>query len=486
MAFKTDTSFLEKLTMGAVGTRAVIAVLNGFGFQPIELERYSTSNKIWSTKVKRLRLPDVLCLRTGLRFEVRAKSDFQVKMSDAPDNPDRRWDSGLRDDDLVAFVPCDVGATTVRGAPVFFLVADMRASVGTTKLGDPKSAAEGAERDRTWPATVPKRGGEVVAVEPSLVRVRFDNGKGYTYQLKGKRCYLGVGDRFAGEGSFIAGVIPRILDPRTLLGATWNPTDLLRSPNPTDRYVAAKAIPKLPTAGRQASEVLSAAFTTENEPRTALEMAGGLALLGVPQGLAHIEAVIFNPTAQAPAYLPIEAVLVLAELKTPSAAALLVRVADHAGFTRNEIRQVAVWCLGRAGIENYDALVKFIGDEENEVALHAIAGFSDRASSQAIDAVLSKLTSVATSREKAAASEVLTRVGTQAVAEKLANAGATAQNPWITATLGRFPSSVLGTLQFSDALRRAIEPVRVVSRHENWIADPKTAAGLDFLMRQQL
>ena len=32
-----------------------------------KLERYSRSNKIWSTKVKRLRLPDLLCVRTGLR-----------------------------------------------------------------------------------------------------------------------------------------------------------------------------------------------------------------------------------------------------------------------------------------------------------------------------------------------------------------------------------------------------------------------------------
>lgn len=77
MGFKTDTSFLRFLSMGALGVRQTMAQLRTAGFEPIELERYCGSNKIWMTKVKRLRLPDVLCVRTGLRVEVRAKSDLK-------------------------------------------------------------------------------------------------------------------------------------------------------------------------------------------------------------------------------------------------------------------------------------------------------------------------------------------------------------------------------------------------------------------------
>ena len=66
MGFKADTSFLRFLSMGAVGARQTMAQMRKAGFEPIELERYCTSNKIWSTKVKRLRLPDILCVRTGL------------------------------------------------------------------------------------------------------------------------------------------------------------------------------------------------------------------------------------------------------------------------------------------------------------------------------------------------------------------------------------------------------------------------------------
>src|SRR5690348_15832776 len=104
MGLKTDTSFLRFLSMGAIGVRQTIAQLEQLGFRPIELERYCGSNKIWQTKVKRLRLPDLLCVRTGLRTEVRAKSDLKIRMSDAPSNPDRTWDAGLRDEDLVAFI----------------------------------------------------------------------------------------------------------------------------------------------------------------------------------------------------------------------------------------------------------------------------------------------------------------------------------------------------------------------------------------------
>lgn len=179
MGFKTDTSFLKFLTMGATGVRSTLKVMTDLGFQPIELERYSASNKIWSRKVKRFRLPDILCVLTGTRIEVRAKSDLKVRMSDAPDNPDRRWDVGLRDDDLVAFVACatDDGNVSVVGPPVFFTAADLRASVDSTKLRPRKSTSEGAERDREWPSTVPSASGEVLSVGDGKICTLLTSGR---------------------------------------------------------------------------------------------------------------------------------------------------------------------------------------------------------------------------------------------------------------------------------------------------------------------
>ncbi len=69
MGLKVDSSFLKFVTMGALGVRGVADLMTQAGLQPIELERYSRSNKIWQTKVKRLRLPDLLCVKTGIRWK---------------------------------------------------------------------------------------------------------------------------------------------------------------------------------------------------------------------------------------------------------------------------------------------------------------------------------------------------------------------------------------------------------------------------------
>ena len=52
MGFKADTSFLRFLSMGAAGARQTMSQMKATGFEPIELERYCTSNKIWTTKSK--------------------------------------------------------------------------------------------------------------------------------------------------------------------------------------------------------------------------------------------------------------------------------------------------------------------------------------------------------------------------------------------------------------------------------------------------
>jgi hypothetical protein len=48
-SFKTDESFLQKLAIGAVGTRKVIEDLKLQKLHPIVLERGSTGFKIWKS-----------------------------------------------------------------------------------------------------------------------------------------------------------------------------------------------------------------------------------------------------------------------------------------------------------------------------------------------------------------------------------------------------------------------------------------------------
>jgi hypothetical protein len=180
MGFKTDTSFLRFLTMGALATQRVMDQLAQLGFAPIELERYASSNKIWATKIKRLRLPDLLCIRTGMRVEVRAKSNLEIRMSHAANNPERHWDAGNADTDIVALVPCcngDAGPVVASDAS-FFTFGALRQSVDSNQLSRLKAASEGSEQHLTWPTIVAKRPGVVLDVTPTHLSVEWTgNGK---------------------------------------------------------------------------------------------------------------------------------------------------------------------------------------------------------------------------------------------------------------------------------------------------------------------
>lgn len=107
MAFKVDVSFLEKISIGAVATRSVFGHLADLGHTPIELERGSMSFKIWKeVKIKRVRVPDILCVNCGKRVESRGKTKLEVTMSHSETSQDRGWDFGLEPDDYVALVKC--------------------------------------------------------------------------------------------------------------------------------------------------------------------------------------------------------------------------------------------------------------------------------------------------------------------------------------------------------------------------------------------
>ena len=487
MGFKANWTFLGFLTMGAVGVRATLAALRDEGFEPIELERYCTTNKLWATKVKRLRLPDILCTRTGVRVEVRAKSDLKVRMSDAPSKPERRWDVGLRDEDLVAFVPCraEDEKVAILGSPVFFSVADLRASMDATKLGPPKAASEGAERDREWPSTVPSDSGEVLEVNPDKIVVRLASGRKQSYRIQGRSPYVRVGDSFAGGASVLAGVVPRLALVGELRSRRWEAQDALSALEPVDRYAAAKAIPHLGSAEDWGVRALELAISRETDDRVALEMAASAARLGAPFGVERISAAVWShPRAD----LRMEGLLILSELGTAFAAEELHRVATSAEFAGSELRQAAVWGLGRAGAGEYERLVDFIADEDVGVALHAIAAYGPGTPTKAIEGLVSRLVS-GTPRVRAAAASALQTIGSAAALEATVRAVRQYPEaaPWLLATLGRFPGDWVRSALAEDAsLLSRVEPLLVLESAENWLARSTVATDLRFLLAQNL
>ena len=75
LALKPDSSFFRKIALGAVGSRRVAQDLDRLGHRIRELERGAMDTKLWKdVKRKRVRIPDLVCERCGLRVESRAKT----------------------------------------------------------------------------------------------------------------------------------------------------------------------------------------------------------------------------------------------------------------------------------------------------------------------------------------------------------------------------------------------------------------------------
>ena len=467
MGFKADTSFLRFLTMGAKGVHQTIRQLESHGFKPIELERYCGSNKIWSTKVKRLRLPDLLCVKTGLRIEVRAKSDLAIKMSDAPDNPDRTWDAGLQNNDLAAFIACfDDGSDRVAAREAMFVrIEDMRRTVNQSKLGAPKSASEGAERDREWPTTVPKRAGEVLEITDSKIVIRqfaTDDKpeRRQTYQLRGRTPYVNVGNRFEAGTSFLAGVPERLANIDDYLGQTYDPFTDIVSDNQIDRYSAAKSLPYRDDNKIKVLTSLEGLIASEKEERIRLEAAGSATYFGSALGQDTISSFIWEDNASHE--MRMEAVLILVELgEGEFTHNLLKEVAGNERFQGSEIRQAAIWGLGKAGFKDYSAILPYIADTEENVALHAIGAFDRNAPDDVINQLIAHLVS-GDMQLAPAASETLRIIGSAIVVRNLVQAydqNASQGRNWIIATLGRMSPVLVKDLISGHELMSYLEPM---------------------------
>lgn len=489
MGFKVDTSFLRFLTMGALGVRQVVAELKSRRFEPIELERYCASNKIWATKVKRLRLPDLLCVRTGIRVEVRAKSDLRIRMSDAPNNPERAWDAGLRDEDVVALISCADSSDGPEPADsaVYFPVQMLRDSVPLSKLGPPKSASEGAERDRTWPSTVPRRPGRVLSVDGRKLVVMMEGDGGpsrrQTYILGDKHAYVGPGERFVANTTMLAGAPESVADLNRYLSDRYDPLGEVTAESSVDRYAAVKALRFRSDLHREAVPALEKVLNTEPEIRVGLEAAASAAALGSNMGEERIVEMLWADRGAAE--MSMEAILILTELENEFAREQLQRAAGDARFLGDERRQAAIWGLGKAGLKSYGELVPFIGDDEENAALHAIAAFGSDTPKTVIDELVNILLN-GDQRQAAAASEALRVVGSVVVLQSLVvavSAGGQRSN-WLLATIGRLsPDMVRGELKGTSLLER-LQPMLLVARGANWLANEEAANDMAFLLKQ--
>jgi len=255
--FKSDDSFLRKLAVGAAGTNATIRLLKTMGFNPIELERGSTGFKIWKRiKIKRVRVPDVLCLNTGLRFESRGKTKPEISMSHSLNDPKRAWDAGMRDDDIVSitvFQQSDDSPVDLKQvSPVHFIrIKDMRNSFSARQvtITQPKGVEEGSEIRVMWTCAAANQKAVVSEVDAKKIGLTpIPVARRQTIQMsrsKGKITLMPqvqVGDTVEAN-QIVAAVMPvrtTLLCPPAVHESCF--IDKLNSVNLSERYAAAKAL----------------------------------------------------------------------------------------------------------------------------------------------------------------------------------------------------------------------------------------------------
>lgn len=493
MGLKVDSSFLKFLTMGALGTRRVFDLMSEAGLQPIELERYSRSNKIWSTKVKRLRLPDLLCVRTGLRVEVKGKSKLTIKMSDSPNNADRQWDAGLADRDMIAFVHIQEGDDGRMGAAdnaELFWVEDLRTTVAQSKLGPPKSAGEGAERDREWPSTVAKRNGEVTTADEDRFTVALEGGRRQTYRLNGKSLYVGAGERFVADSQFLAGIPRTKASFPTPEETHWNPRPLLTSASSIDRYVAVKALGVI----GETSDVPAIANVAENDTdeRVKLEASVALVCLKDVRGVEMLRTAIDDPVVD---YLRMEALLALAEFRghslAPQCASLLAKTARNEALCENEARQAAIWGLGKDGLCAYRELLGLLDATDDNELIHAVSAFGSDADVALVDELIAVVVSATSSvRLRSSASSILARTippvcGVPRLEASYHTSPDEAKN-WILATLGQMDPTAVMPLITSSNLAALLIPFYLTSPETNWTRSVRLMDSLAFVRKQTI
>lgn len=66
-------------------------------------------------------------------------------------------------------------------------------------------------------------------------------------------------------------------------------------------------------------------------------------------------------------------------------ASLLAEYARDEAFAASEIRQAAIWGLGKDGLRDYGHLLEFLDATSDEERVHAVCAFSSDASVQTVD-----------------------------------------------------------------------------------------------------
>lgn len=489
MGFKEDAVFARYLSMGVYAADAVTKDLEGrHGHSVIELERYAKANKVWQTKVKRMRLPDLMCISCGRRIESKGKSKLEVKLSDS-DAEGRAWrDGGMRLDDIFAFAKVDMTADPVTVPSIVYVTRhSLEEALASSKEGNRKAINEGSEMDRSWPMWAPDYAGVVLGVEISderrTVHVVGDDGKKrrpYWHGSKWNTFYsLQEGDAFSAWQPVASSFA--ILESPTCEGPSWDWRKDLSVNDDDVRFPAVKAARFLDPENAR-DELLRIAEDPRNDWRVRLEAYTSLAP-AFPDLIKHIREFVAGGGASSETQM--EAVFALSELDSEVAVDELNRIATAYETLPEEVRAAAAWGLGTGARPSPDLLLDLIDDVNILVATHAAAVLPYDLSSSAIEVLVERLTK-ADLRAAATSAHLLAERDRIAPLVEALQAAPAANRRLIVLALGDRPRSVveesLGKMDFGT--RSSV--LALWARADDWLRQPETEGALRALQQQML
>ena len=460
LSFKPDASFFKKISIGAVGARAVINDLARYGHKIVELERGSTDTKLWKdVKRKRVRIPDLVCLHCGLRIESRAKTKASLSMSHSPLDDSRAWDYGMVDSDIVAFPICkaneesywNVGRLNLgesywheknwvkwkaKGAINYFKVGNFRSE--SPSSSNMKGVTEGSETSVLWKATFSTRSGIVQSIAGNRIKIcRDSDGHNHTWRVEDdQKISVSVGQPVQ-VFQVIASTVEAMSS--TGLQCPENISDnlilrLLESREKTQRFTGVK-LARLNRRIVHSNMIYELVHDLEEDVYVRLEGASYLVSVAGFGARDLFWPYISGTDRQG----SLEAIIALGETQTREAVALISAILDDIGCP-HYLRSAAAWCLAQSHEEEaWERLIRAFSDVQHTIREEALEGLIALGGA-AIPKLLSGLEN-SNSNQVAGCAEALRQLRPLApetlleITRKLDSQNA----PWIVWILGHLP-----------------------------------------------
>lgn len=381
--------------IGAVGARSVCADLGAHRHQMVELERGSTDTKLWKdVKRKRVRSPDLVCVRCGQRAESRAKTNAELSMSHSVTDEARAWDFGMIDNDLIGFPVCQpveerywsAGRLNesasywhernwvrwrLAGKINYFRVGTFRST--RYARSSTKGVTEGSETSISWGAVFSSRTGWVETIEGTRVTIRRESdGHRYTWVIPANlRVFVATGDRVE-TNQVIASTLAPVVGHELACPARLSPDhipNLLRSRERTQRFTGVK-LARLRNDGGYCNPVAELAEDEEEDIYIRLEALSYLTAVCGRSPADLFSGYLNSPDPQT----QLESVIAVGEVGTPEAVDLLSAILDHE-VQPYFVRSAAAWALSRIGTETAtQRLVKAFSDVDRSIREEALEG----------------------------------------------------------------------------------------------------------------